>query len=255
MLLLASMALWPGRKDKAESPGVADRNDYLSTLSLLLRQRWPKNRTINIVCHGHSVPAGYTKSPVVDSLNAYPHLLHARLQQRYPYAVINVIVTAIGGEDSDDGCKRFDRDVLSLNPDLITIDYALNDRRIRLGKARWAWESMIQQARARDVPVILLTPTVDLDAKLDDPDDPLNQHAEQIRCLACEYHVGLADSLHAFKDYAGRGGRLEELMSQKNHPNRNGHELVTQKLLEWFPERLSANQSTGGGVLKSPRRP
>lgn len=75
----------------------ADRQIYLANLVALLNSRWPDNRTVHIVCHGHSVPAGYFQTPVVESFNAYPHLLHVRLKERHPWSVINVIVTAIGG--------------------------------------------------------------------------------------------------------------------------------------------------------------
>jgi hypothetical protein len=97
----------------------------LAEVSERLRAHWPTNRTVNIVCHGHSVPAGYFKTPVVETFNAYPHQLHRGLNDRFPHAVINVIVTAIGGEHSESGAKRFEQDVLSLRPDVVTIDYAL----------------------------------------------------------------------------------------------------------------------------------
>ena len=83
--------------------GMADRKNYLADLAVQLNRTWPNNRTINVVCHGHSVPAGDFKTPLVDSFNAYPHLIHRRLKDRYPNAVINVIVTAIGGEASESG--------------------------------------------------------------------------------------------------------------------------------------------------------
>ena len=79
------------------------------------------------MCHGHSVTSGYFKTPMVDTFNAYPHLLHEALKERYPFAVINVIVTGIGGENSKNGVQRFEKDVLTHNPDLITIDYAFNE--------------------------------------------------------------------------------------------------------------------------------
>jgi len=36
-------------------------NTYLKTE---LQKEWPKNRAMNIVFHGHSVPAGYFKTPL-----------------------------------------------------------------------------------------------------------------------------------------------------------------------------------------------
>ena len=177
---------------------------------------------------------GYFQTPKVDSLNAYPHLLHRGLKERFPNAVINVIVTAIGGENSVAGAARFKRDVLSHRSDIVTLDYSLNDRGIGLEEARMAWVSMIEAAQARDVKVVLLTPTADTTADMDDPGDPLNRHAEQVRALAEEYGVGLADSLKAFRAAVASGADLEDLMSQANHPNRRGHELVVAALLALF---------------------
>ena len=215
---------------------IADRTSYLKEITSLLQQKWPDNRTINIVCHGHSVPAGYFKTPLVNTFVAYPHLLHKELKKNFPYAVVNVIVTAIGGENSESGAKRFEKDVLSLNPDVITIDYVLNDRGIGLERAKKAWTSMIELANLKGIKIILLTPTADKRAIIDDPNDRLNLHAEQVRQLAKKYQIGLVDSYAAFKQYVLKGGDLNDLMSQVNHPNRKGHGLVVKKLLQWFPK-------------------
>jgi len=210
----------------------ASPKDYLADVVAEMRKDWPRNRMVEIVCHGHSVPAGYAKTPEVRALDAYPNLLREGLFRRFPHAVINVSVTAIGGEDSVAGEKRFAKDVLARHPDVVTIDYGLNDRRRDPAAVRAAWQSMIRQAKAQGVKVILLTPTGDLSAKVDDPNDPLVKQAVAIRLLAREEGVGLVDSFAAF----GKAGvPLASLMSQVNHPNRAGHELVATGLLEWFP--------------------
>lgn len=234
-LLMACLAISCRAAETRRSSSVAAPATYLAAVAGQLTRDWPCNRIVNIVCHGHSVPAGYARTPEVRMLDAYPHLLRAGLSGRFPHAVFNVIVTAIGGEQSEQGAKRFEADVLSLKPDLVTIDYALNDRRIGLARAEAAWRKMIEACLANDLPVILLTPTMDLSAKLDDPNDPLNQHAAQIRRLAAEYGVGLVDSLAQYQRHARDGGQLKDLMAQGNHPNRKGHELVAVELLKWFP--------------------
>jgi lysophospholipase L1-like esterase len=233
VLLAASCA--SQRTEHQQAIAVADSSTYLSSICAELAKSWPTNRTVNIVCHGHSVPAGYFRTPEVRSFDAYPSLLHYGLNQRFPHAVVNVIVTAIGGENSESGARRFQRDVLSLRPDVVTIDYALNDRPIGLARSEKAWRSMIEMALAHHIRVILLTPTPDLSAHLENPNDPLNLHAEQIRRLAAEYHVGLADSLAQFQSAIRSGANLRDLMAQGNHPNRKGHELVAAELLKWFP--------------------
>lgn len=233
-LVLLAVSCWFCAVGRAQ---VASPVNYLAPVLSQLEVKWPKNRAVNIVCHGHSVPAGYFKTPAVDSLHAYPNLLRVALAERYTNAVINVIVTAIGGENSVKGAARFDADVLTHKPDVVLIDYALNDRRIGLDAARTNWISMIQKSQAAGAKVILLTPTPDKSAKLDDAEDPLNKHAEQIRKIAVDFHVGLVDSLAEFKAELARGTALTNLMSQLNHPNARGHELVASEFMKWFAPR------------------
>jgi lysophospholipase L1-like esterase len=208
--------------------------DPLARVKQQLALQFPHNRTINIVCHGHSVVAGYFKTPAVHTMDAYPHLLHEAICNAYPTAVVNVIVTAIGGENSEQGARRFARDVLSLHPDAITIDYALNDRKIGLERSKKAWQSMIDQARAAGVPVILLTPSWAKDAKLHDPNEPLSQHAQQIRDLAQANGCLLVDSSKLFEAHVDNGGKLDDLMAQINHPNSAGHQLIARELARLF---------------------
>lgn len=229
------MAIVPRVRSELPTNAVAVPDVYLKNVCFEMQKAWPKNRIINIVCHGHSVVAGYFQTPQVDSLGAYPNLLRESLSHRFPHAVCNVIVTAIGGENSEQGAGRFERDVLALRPDVVTIDYALNDRKIGLARAEAAWRKMIEACSARHIPVLIFTPTADQTAKLDDPNDPLNQHAEQIRRLAAEYHVGLVDSLAQFKNFVQTGSDLSYVMAQSNHPNRKGHQLVAVELIKWFP--------------------
>lgn len=70
---------------------------------------------------------------------AYPALFHWELKLRFPCAVINVIVTAIGGESAPQGTVRFAAEVLGHRPDGVTLDYGLNDRRPGPVAAARAW--------------------------------------------------------------------------------------------------------------------
>ena len=215
---------------------IADKRTYLAALSKSLRLSWPDYRPHRIICHGHSVVAGHTANHMVRPFDAYPHLWHRLLNEKFPTALLNVVTTAIGGEHAISGAKRFQRDVLSLRPDLITIDYALNDRKDGLEKARDAWRQMLDESAEAKVPVILLTPTMDM-ASVYDPKQKeiLQSHAEQVRGLAGEYQVGLVDSYAIFEKYLADGGCVEELLTWPNHPNRLGHELIARRLSGWFP--------------------
>jgi len=234
ILLLPVLFLSLTIQSQMVEPHMADPATYLSDLKTEIQKEWPKNRTINLVFHGHSVPAGYFKTPQVNTLAAYPNLVLKKLKAMYPLAVVNVIVTAIGGENSVKGAERFERDVICHHPDLILIDYGLNDRSCGLEKAYGAWNQMIQQAKNHGIKVILLTPSPDQSVNYADPENDLKKHADQIRKIATENQVGLADSYKAFEFLYPDKEQLSKYMSQMNHPNEPGHELIANELMKWF---------------------
>ncbi|MBD3629309.1 GDSL-type esterase/lipase family protein [Cyclobacterium sp.] len=207
---------------------------YLEEIKNELRKEWPSNRTINLVFHGHSVPAGYFKTPLVNTIDAYPYQVLRQLKDRYPFAVINIINTSIGGENAVSGQKRFETEVLNHNPDVLFIDYALNDRRAELGEARKAWEKMIESAKRKGVKIILLTPSPDLGVDLSEKDNELEKHANQITELAMEYETGLADSYYHFKQLQTDCDCVADYMSQSNHPNADGHRLIALEIMKYF---------------------
>lgn len=212
----------------------AQTNDYLKDIKEELQKKWPQNRTINLVFHGHSVPTGYARTPEVKTLDAYPHQVLQELKKRYPYAVINVITTSIGGENSTQGEKRFKSDVLTHKPDVLFIDYALNDRKIGLEQSRKNLEKMIKQALKKNIKVILLTPSADQTVNLLQAGNELELFAQLIRELANKYHIGLADSYQQFKQVVEEKKELSTYMAQSNHPNRAGHELIASEIIRYF---------------------
>ena len=70
MLLFLTTLSAIGQKDREQLNSGPD-HDYLSELKEQLQLKWPENRTINIVFHGHSVPAGYFTGGLVNTLAAY----------------------------------------------------------------------------------------------------------------------------------------------------------------------------------------
>lgn len=208
-------------------------SNYLDSLKQELKVKWPKNRTINLVFHGHSVPTGYTTGGVLDRLNSYPYKTLKKVNDFYPYSVVNTITTSIGGEQAEQGAKRFMEEVLTYKPDVLFIDYGLNDRSIGLERAKIAWEQMITEALAYGTKVILLTPTPDLKEDITSEDTPLSKHSKQIRALAKKYNVGLVDSYALFQALA-EIQPLKGYMSQNNHINQKGHQFVADAIFEYF---------------------
>jgi lysophospholipase L1-like esterase len=235
ILLLLSIVLFglQAYSQNIESDNT-DPANYLTDLKTELQIKWPKNRTINIVFHGHSVPAGYFITPQINTLSAYPYLVLKKIKSIYPYAVVNVTVTAIGGENSVNGAERFERDVLIHKPDLLLIDYGLNDRRPGLEKSYTAWNKMIKKAKKQNIKVLLLSPSPDQSVNYDSPNNELKKHADQIIGLANENQVGFVDTYSAFEFLYSDKKKLKEYMSQVNHPNEKGHELIANEIIKYL---------------------
>jgi acyl-CoA thioesterase I len=217
---------------KSSAQKIADEH-YLDSLKLEFQKKWPQNRSVNLVFHGHSVVVGYFKTPEIRTLEAYPFLTLKHIKEACPFATINTITTAIGGENSEQGVKRFRSQVLSHRPDVVFIDYGLNDRNIGLEKAKASWIQMINEANEYGTKLILLTPTPDTQENILDNETALAKHAVQIRELAKTYQVGLVDSYTIFKNIAQKEP-LDKYMAQNNHINEKGHELVAVEIIKYF---------------------
>jgi acyl-CoA thioesterase-1 len=230
LLLLQIVAAQPA----PTQPAHAQPAEYLRDIKMELQKKWPGNRTINLVFHGHSVPAGYFRTPEVNTFDSYPFQLLRELKRLYPYAVINVIITSIGGENSEQGAKRFKKEVLVHRPDVLFIDYALNDRKIGLQRSRRSMEKMIRIALRKKIKIVLLTPSADEKVPLLQPDNELEQFATQLTELAKKYDIALADSYSQFKRIEEQKKDIHEYMAQSNHPNREGHALIAGEILRYF---------------------
>lgn len=239
-LLKTKLSLWLKSVDAAMPtlrraiPVVTPDAKYLSEIKTELLKVWPNNRSVNLVFHGHSVPSGYFRDKVVNLGGSYPAMVLDSLNTKYPYAVINNIRTSIGGENAVKGAARFEQEVLIYKPDVLFIDYALNDRSTALDVTAQAWESMIVAAKARGIKVVLLTPTPDLKENILDDNAPLAKYADMIIGLGRKHNVAVIDSYHLFKELAYRQDDLNPYMSQNNHPNVKGHKVVAMEILKLF---------------------
>jgi acyl-CoA thioesterase I len=207
---------------------------YLQTIKVELKKDWPENRIINLVFHGHSVPSGYFKTPEIITFQSYPFLLLKQLKSVYSTAVINAIITAKGGENSIQGQKRFKNEVLNHKPNVLFIDYALNDAGIGAEESRKSWAHMIKVALKRNVKVILLTATPDQRVDLLSKETDLQKICNQVVELSKEYQVGLVDNYTLFQNIVSSGEKVTAYMSQVNHPNEKGHQLVVDGIMKYF---------------------
>lgn len=222
--------------------------DNAAALERLIRDMqidWPKNRIHRIVFHGHSVPAGYFRTPEVRRFDSYPMLFFRELCDDFSHATLDLSVTAIGGENSEQGAARFQQDVLSLKPSLVFVDYSLNDRRIGLERAARSWKSMILACHQAQVPIVLLTPTPDSREDITDDQSRLSAFRNQVIQLGRQYQVPVVDPYQEFQKQVRAGTPVDHFLSQSNHPNRRGHQVVADLLTAWLRSLPRQNRDAG----------
>lgn len=218
---------------------IADKRSYLSGLRTELERAFPDNRTIHIVVHGHSQTRGYTTGHVIEPFDAYPHQFHVLLKKSFPFAATNVISTGIGGECAINGAKRMESDVFCHKPDLLLIDYALNDRYADFSESMKAWKTMTVSARDRGILVLLLTPTLDIPSAYQKKELALiEKHEDMIRTLGDAESVGVAEVTCAWRKYLENGGNIEDLLCSVNHASVLGHSIIARECMSWIPQRM-----------------
>ena len=91
--------------------------------SSIIEESFPR-----LVCLGDSVTFGWN----IPYEKSYPFLLGKKLREQYPEAL--VINSGIGGQTVVDGPDRLESDVLYYNPQLVIINFGLNDAFIIIEK-------------------------------------------------------------------------------------------------------------------------
>jgi lysophospholipase L1-like esterase len=196
------------------------------------------------------------------TLEVYATLLQRDLS--FAGGEVRVVNAGIGGNTTAMAKARFEKDVLAPRPDLVVIQFGLNDSAVDVWKMPPATEPRVALAeyeknlrgfiaalKAQEARVVLMTPNplrwTDALKKLyarppylpdevDGMNVKLRDYAETVRRMAREEGVPLVDVATAFEDYGKDPGRkMEDLLPDGMHPNNRGHRLVADLLLKYLP--------------------
>ena len=195
------------------------------------RTRWDieSGADATIVCFGDSITAGYAVR------RGFPSFLLESLRQRFPDSKIEMINSGISGDTSQDGLSRLDWAVLSYEPDLVTINFGINDCVLVLSLEEFEMNlvEMVRRIRAGPDSEILLLSSQPLESP--PYDQRVLDYYQTVERVAKEMNVGFVDVYGAWMKRVRVGMPLDSLiLPGLDHPNEAGYRIIAEELMSLF---------------------
>ena len=184
---------------------------------------------VTIVAYGDSITAGFAVR------RGFPSFWKQMLDEKYPEASLEMINSGISGDTTLDGLSRLDWAVLSYEPDLVTINFGINDCVLGLGLEEFEMNLVEMVRRIRAGPgseVLLLTSQL-----LETPpyDRLVLDYYQAIERVAREMDVGFVDVHGAWMRRVEQGTPLSSLiLPGLDHPNEAGYRIIAEELMRLF---------------------
>jgi lysophospholipase L1-like esterase len=184
---------------------------------------------VTIVAFGDSITAGFAVR------RGFPSFWKALLAEKYPDARVEMINSGISGDTSMDGLARLDFAALSYEPDLVTINFGINDCVLDLGLEEFEMNfvEMVRRIRAGPNSEILLLSSQPLETP---PYDKLVlDYYQAVERVAKEMDVGFVDVYGAWMRHVHAGTPLRSLiLPGLDHPNEAGYRIIAEELMRLF---------------------
>lgn len=188
---------------------------------MLTKNPFEGKKEINVVFLGGSITEGHAAS---EKSKCYAGLCAAWFEKQFAAQTVNYYNAGIGGTGSGFGAVRMDRDVLANNPDMLFVEFAVNDGN---KDARATMESIVRKALGMEnVPYIVFLYTANNMYKVD-----VSYHEE----VAKYYGIPTINLQDALKEKISGANPVEKgLFLDGVHPLDGGFaiyaETITEKL-------------------------
>lgn len=160
----------------------------------------------------------------------------AWLKQQFPKTPITEVNAAIGGTGSSLGVFRFDKHVLQHDPDLVFIEFAINDRESRDDLIHGTMEGLVRQAWKREKkPDLCFVYVTHHDLKC-----PFNRHDD----VANYYGVPTVDMQKVVNAVVDTGLVDWNILAPDNvHPNAWGHGIYAATLATFLKRQMALTEA------------
>ena len=200
-----------------------------------------------IVFAGDSVTDMGSTNPVGEGLfdslgQGYVRMVDNMLAACYPHIKVRVTNSGISGNTSRDLLARFDRDVVALNPDWVSICIGINDvwrqfdtpaipdGQVMPEEYEQNMEAMIGKVKGKVKGIIILSPYIMEPNSADMMRARMNEYVEICRRLAQKHGCVFVDFQKMYEDYCSV--RHSSFIAwDRIHPNEVGATLMAREFL------------------------
>ncbi len=240
-----------------DEDGTVDDADFKELVNIILgintytlqntQYKLEKGDTVNVAYIGGSVTGG------TGSTDASQYSWRARttawLQSKYPSATVNEINMGIGGTGSYLGAARFENNIVSKNPDLVFVEFAVNDgyNSISTEQTKQDIEYMIRCLNDNhpycDMVFVMVTDRYKLGTQF--------TKLLEIKEVADYYGIPIIDAGAAMNEaLGGSTDSWDTYFTDMVHPNDAGYEIYANAITSGL-EKLMVNGSYSKHRLKN----
>jgi lysophospholipase L1-like esterase len=187
---------------------------------------------ITIAFFGGSITWGATATdPLRTSWRA---LVMEHLRTVFPHTPITFIDAAIGGQPSRLGAFRVDRDVIAYQPDLVFLEFTINDG--RMAEADQTYEGIIRKIRSR-LPQTAIVPVIVGAGRT----EYVSPSREKHMAVAKYYGLPVIDLVVPIRQKMQAGLKLPDILTDGVHPNDAGYALYAQIVIDEFDRLVKSH--------------
>lgn len=212
--------------------GITERMKALSTYVKGNRARLA--RVFRKAKNGEEITVAYLGGSITQGSSAGDDLCYARLTtnwltEQFPDAKINYVRAGIGATGSYIGVHRARRDVTSKNPDLVFIDFSVNDTTENTERNTNSYDSLIRLLWNADSAPAVVT----IAMTMEDGTSFQRYHSE----ICKAYQIPMISYREAILDVIGNGHIVWTDISDDNiHPNVTGHAVLTEIITAYLQD-------------------
>lgn len=229
--------------------GEDTRTDYEKMVDRSLLSTGNMTRMANVfkrAQNGEPITAAYIGGSITEGYNAGTTEFYAKtctdlLQGYFPDSTVTGVNAGISGTPSLLGNLRLERDVLSADPDIVFVEFAVNDG--QESDYKNAYESLVRTllTQDKDIAVVLLFTVLDSGYTC-------QEHMSQIGANYDLPMISVHDSVYEEIE----AGRMtwQDYSNDQSHPNAYGHKCITDFVDNYYQKVLAAVDENTGDVDK-----